>query len=109
MSVDIPARFPWSVDVSVERSGGTDPKGNPLPVETHPVAGCLVATQATDEEARTDLPDTSAWLYAHTGADFAPGDRVIVPPTGLFPHGRFVVNGDVGFTPLGTRVQLRRI
>jgi len=111
--VNIVDQFPphWRVDVTVNRSGGTDPRGNPLPGSSHIVKGCLVTTQATEAEARTDLPDTQAYIYAETGADFAPGDRVTVPEGAgrLWPWGRFVVNGDVGYTPLGTRAQLRRV
>lgn len=106
-------QFPveWRVDVTVDRSGGTDPKGNALPAVRHTVPGCLVTTQASDEEARTDLPDTSAYLFARPGADFTTGDRVTVPEGDgrLWPWGRFVVNGDVDYGPLGTRVQLRRV
>lgn len=109
MTVNLTGRFPWCVAVSVERSGGRDPKGNPLPGSTHTVSDCLVTTQSTDEASRADLPDTSAWLYGPAGADFVPGDVVVVPATGLFPHGRFVVNGDVDVGPLGVRVQLRRV
>jgi len=111
--VSIVAQFPpeWRVDVNVERPGGTDARGNRMPSTRHSVAGCLVTTQATEVEARTDLPDTSAYIYAEPGADFASGDRVTVPEGArrLWPWGRFVVNGDVDYGPLGTRVQLRRV
>ena len=106
-------QFPleWRVDVRVDRAGETDPRGNVGPGSSHTVEGCLVTTQTTDEEARTDLPDTEAYVLAGPGADFAPGDRVTVPEGAgrLWPWGRFVVNGDVGYTPLGTRAQLRRV
>lgn len=109
----IVSRFPghWLVTVSVERDGETDPKGNTGPPTIHEVEQCLVTTQSTEDEARTDLPDTSAYLFAGPGGDFAPSDRVVVPegPGRLWPWGRFVVNGDVDYGPLGTRVQLRRI
>ena len=111
--VNVVSKFPaaWLTDVEVKRSGGTDPRGNPLPGTTHTVGPCLVSTQSTEEESRTDLPDTSAYIFADPGADFAPNDEVTVPKGDppLWPHGRFIVNGDPGFTPLGTRVQLRRV
>ena len=110
--MSITARFPghWLTEVEVDRSGGTDPKGNPLPGSSHTVPDCLVTNQSTEEEARTDLPDTSAYLFTSPGADFAPGDRVTVPEGArLWPWGRFFVNGDPDFGPLGTRVQLRRV
>lgn len=110
--MSIVRRFPneWLTSVTVERGGGTDPRGNPLPGAEHTVNPCLVTTQSTEEEARTDLPDTSAYVLADAGADFAPGDVVTVPEgSRLWPWGRFIVNGDPGFTPLGVRVQLRRV
>ena len=111
--MSITARFPshWQTSVDVDRSGGTDPKGNPLPGSSHTVPDCLVTTQTTEEEpqSRSDLPETTAWLYAAPGADFVSQDRVTVPPGPLWPHGRFYVNGDPDFGPLGTRVPLRRI
>lgn len=111
--MSIVSRFPaeWLTRAEVQRSGGTDPRGNPLPGSEHTVEPVLVANQSTDEEARTDLPDTSAYVLAGPGEDFAPDDVVTIPKGNppLWPHGRFIVNGDPGFTPLGVRVQLRRI
>jgi len=110
--MSVTSHFPsdWLTEVAVERSGGTDPRGNPLPGTEHTVADCLVSNQSTDEEARTDLPNTSAYIFAPAGSDFAPGDVVTVPEGArLWPWGRFTVNGDPNFTPLGVRVQLRRV
>ena len=110
--MSIVSQFPveWLTSADVQRGGGTDPRGNPLPGSEHTVAPVLVTTQSTEEEARTDLPDTSAYVLAEPGADFAPADVVTIPEGArLWPHGRFIVNGDPGFTPLGVRVQLRRI
>jgi len=101
------------VDVIVERGGGKDPKGDQLPGTTHTVPGCLVTTQRTTEEpaSRSDLPETTAWLFASPGADFQPQDVVTVPDDGrrIRPTGRFVVNGDPDFGQLGCRVPLRRV
>lgn len=101
------------VDVTVTRSGGTDPKGNALPSTTHVVADCLVTTQRSTEEpqSRSDLTETTAWLYASPGADFRSQDVVTVPDDGrrIRPTGRFVVNGDPDFGQLGCRVPLRRV
>lgn len=112
MTVNVAAQFPgaWLTTVSVEREGVKDPKGNVGPSTSHQVEGCLVTTQSTEEEARADLPDTSAYLYAGPGADFAARDIVTVPEGArLWPWGRFRVNGEPDFGPLGTRVQLRRV
>lgn len=111
--MSIVQQFPteWRVAVAVRREGKTDPKGNKAPPSFHDVEDCLVTTQATEEEARTDLSDTSAYLFADPGANFASDDVVTVPegPGRLWPWGRFIVNGDVNYGPLGTRVQLRRV
>lgn len=110
--INLTAQFPdtFQVTVTVERSGGTDSRGNPTPGTSHEVDDCLVTTQSSDEEARTALPDTSAYVYAPAGSDFAPKDIVVVPEGArLWPWGRFIVNGDPDFGPLGVRVQLRRV
>ncbi len=111
--MNLTGRFPgeWLVSVTVTRSGGTDRKGNPLPATEHTVDDCLVSTQTSAEEAlaRSDRPDTTAWLYAPAGADFTSTDTVTVPPSPkrLWPDGVFTVNGRPDVGPLGVRVQLR--
>lgn len=111
--MSLASRFPghWLVEVTVDRSGGTDPKGNLLPGSSHTVPECLVSTQtsAEDPQSRSDLPESTAWIHTAPGANFQSMDRVTVPEGSLWPHGRFVVNGDPDFWPLGTRVGLRRI
>lgn len=99
------------VDVTVERGGGKDPKGNPSPGTVHVVEQCLVTTRSTQEAARTDLPDTDAYLFASPGADFAAQDIVTVPndPRKIRPTGRFLVNGEPDRGQLGCRVQLKRV
>ncbi|HLS48552.1 MAG TPA: hypothetical protein VK024_01035, partial [Actinomycetaceae bacterium] len=74
-------QFPpeWRVTVHVERVGEADAKGNRGPSTEHDVEDCLVTTQATEEEARTDLSDTTAYLFTVPGADFASDDVVTVP------------------------------
>lgn len=100
----------WRVTVEIERPGVTDPKGDTGPSTFHSVADCLVSNQSTEDESRKDLPDTTAYIHAPAGADFAPHDLITVPEGDrLWPWGRFVVNGDPNFTPLGVRVQLRRV
>lgn len=101
----------WRVTVEVERPGVKDPRGNVGPSTFHDVPDCLVTTQATESEFRTALPDTSAYLFALPGSDFAHSDIVTVPEGSdrLWPWGRFRVNGEPDFGPLGVRIQLRRV
>lgn len=101
----------WRCTVTVRRSGGRDPRGNPLPVVEHAVADCMVSTEASAEEAqsRSDAPETSAWLYALPGADFRSSDQVVVPDSPYWPSGQFQVTGEPAKTPLGVRVALRRL
>lgn len=112
--MNIVEAFPpsWRATVTVHRPGGYDPKGNPLPTTEHTVPECLVTTQTSDEEARSDAPDTTAYIYTLAGADFSSVDQVTVPestPPRMWPSGRFQVNGEPDFGPLGTRVALRRL
>ena len=113
--MSITAQFPahWRVTVKVHRSGGRDPKGNPLPGTTHEVPDCLVTTQSSQDEpeSRSEAPDTSAYVYGPAGGDFRSTDDVEVPesvPPRLWPSGMFHVSGEPDFGPLGVRVPLRR-
>lgn len=112
--MSVTSRFPahWRCTVTVHRPGGRDPKGNPLPGTTHEVPDCLVEMQGSDEEPRSDAPDTTAWLRGPAGADFASTDQVVVPesdPPRLWPSGRFQVTGRPSFGPLGVSVPLKEV
>lgn len=111
MTVGVTRHFPssWRFTVTVERSGGRGPKGIPLPSTTHTVADCMIATQVSEEEARSDSPETTAWLYGPTGGDFRTGDVCVVPQSPLWVWGRFQTTGRPSFTPLGVRVPLREV
>ena len=108
----VTSRFPaeWRVTVTVRRSGGRDPRGNPLPETTHEVEDCLVSTQSSVEEpqSRSEAPDTSAYVYAPAGSDFISTDRIEVPPGPFWPSGSFQVSGEPDKGPLGVRVPMRR-
>lgn len=108
----ITQNFPahWRVTVAVEREGAVDSRGNRGPSTFHDVGDCLVSGQSTEEEARRDLPDTEAYLYAPAGANFSHRDIVTIPEgEHLWPWGKYRVNGQPGFTPLGVRIQLKKV
>lgn len=107
--MSINSRFPpeWLVTVTVHRTGGTDPKGIPLPSTEHTVADCLVSTQESEDVQRSDAPDTTCWLYAPEGSNFEATDVVEVPDGPLWPSGRFSLTGDPSPFPLGVRVPLK--
>lgn len=103
----------WRCTVTVHRSGGRDPRGNPLPGTSHTVANCLISTQSSRDEpqSRSEAPDTMAYLYGPAGADFRSTDDIEVPesvPPRLWPSGLFHVSGEPDFGPMGVRVPLRR-
>jgi len=104
-------RFPpeWLTDVTVVRSGGSDPKGNPLPATEHEIGPCLVSTDASTEDvsSRSDAPETTAYLFTPPGVKVLSTDRLRIPP-GLWPSGDFQVSGEPSPTPLGVRVPLQR-
>jgi hypothetical protein len=115
MSLSVAERMPpfWRTPVTVRRSGGRDPKGNPLPGSTHTVPDCLISTQSSADEpqSRSEAPETTAYLYAPAGADFRSTDDIEVPesvPPRLWPSGMFHVSGEPDYTPMGVRVPLRR-
>lgn len=107
--MSVTAHFPshWRFRAKVERSGGTDPRGVPLPSTTHTVPDCMISTSASEDVARSDSPDTTAWIYGPSGANFRANDVVHVPESPLWLHGRFVVTGRPSPTPLGVSVPLR--
>jgi len=97
----------WRFTAVVERSGGRDEFGVPLDSVSHEVTDCLIGTATSEEQARSDSPDTTAWLYAPVGADFRANDRVIVPDSPVRLSGVFVVTGRPTPSPLGVSVPLR--
>lgn len=107
--MSVTQHFPahWRFVADVERTGGRDPKGVPLPSTFHEVPDCLLGTIASEEQIRSDDPDTTAWIYAPTGADFRANDIVRVPESPFWLSGRFVVTGRPSPTPLGVSVPLR--
>lgn len=111
MILSVTTAFPpsWRFVAVVDRPGGRDEFGVPLPGSSHSVSNCLISTTASDEQVRSDSPDTTAWLYAPVGADFRSGDRVTVPESPLWLNGVFVVTGRPSPTPLGVSVPLREV
>lgn len=101
----------WEVTVTVERFT-KDARGNRTLVSTHEVDRCLIGRQSSTEEpaSRSDLPETTTDLFTSViDADLQSGDVVTVPAGHGMPHGRFLVEGDPGFTPMGTSAGMRRV
>src|SRR5699024_8521506 len=109
--VSVSSIFPpaWRFVASVERPGGRDEFGVPIPGTEHKVSDCLISTTASEDQVRSDSPDTTAWLYGPVGADFQANDRVTVPESPLWLNGVFVVTGRPSPTPLGVSVPLREV
>src|SRR5699024_5932784 len=109
--VSVSSIFPpaWRFVASVERPGGRDEIGVPIPGTVHTVADCLISTTASEEQVLSDHPDTTAWIYAPVGADFSASDVVTVPESTLWLSGRFKVTGCPSSTPLGVSVPLREV
>jgi len=104
------SRFPksWRTSVTVVRSGGRDPKGNPLPAYDIAVPDCLVAPRSTaDPVDRSDVVDGKAVLYHGGGFTFLSTDRVRVPD-GSAMAGEWSVDGRPGEWPYGVEVGLVR-
>lgn len=99
----------WLFTALVERPGGRDEFGVPIPGTSHEVEDCLISTTASEEQVRSDDPDTTAWIYAPVGADFKANDLVTVPPSPLRLDGKFKVTGRPSPTPLGVSVPLREV
>ncbi len=72
--------FAHGFTVTVERPGGTDRYGNPLPGATHTVDGCATAPAGSSEQ--TGAAATVEWdldLLAPFDADIAAQDVVLLP------------------------------
>lgn len=71
--------FSHGITVTVERSGGTDRFGNPLPGTSHTIEGCAVAPRSSEE--RTDGQATvivGRSLFMPPGADVTAHDVVVL-------------------------------
>jgi len=103
------AFYAWKTDVTVKRSGGRSPKGDPTPGSEHTLHNWLIVPQSSAEPImdRAEDPETSAVGYGEVGADVKSTDRVVVP-AGHLMAGTYEVIGDPAFYPLGTVVALRR-
>lgn len=98
----------WRFTAIVVRSGGRDPKGNPLPETEHPLPDCMMDPGTTTEPIdRSDVPTTTAWLHCLPGADVVSTDRIVVPEGMFWSAGTYAVDGDPKRTPLGTSIPLR--
>lgn len=65
--------------VTVRRSGGTTPHGDPLPAVDHEQPGCAWAPRTSSE--LTDLRETvivGYWLFGPHDADVQPTDQVLI-------------------------------
>lgn len=101
-------RFPaeWLTDVVVERSGGRDSRGNPLPVVSLPVTDCLVGQRSTSDPIdRSDVVSGKAILYRDKGFEFLSTDVVNVPDAHRM-GGRWSVDGRPAEWPTGSEVGL---
>jgi hypothetical protein len=86
--------FPFGVNVTVERSTGTDRFGNPLPADTHTLEGCALAAEGSTElvNGQATVVDQDT-LYCDYDADLKPQDVVVVPDGAPIPPGRYQVDG----------------
>lgn len=108
--MSLTAAFPleWRCDLTVNRSGGRNEDGDPIPATTHVLADCLVGRrETTDPVDRSDLTESTAVALGPPRADVVSTDTIVVPE-GHFMAGSYVVDGDPGFWPLGTEIPLRR-
>lgn len=98
----------WTTTVTVRRTGGRTPKGDPTPATTHTIDNVLVVTSESTEpvQDRAEDPETSAVAYCPVGADVRSTDRFVVP-AGHWMAGTFEVIGRPAAYPLGTVVRLK--
>ncbi len=81
--------------VTVERPGGTDRHGNPLPGTFHTVSGCTVTPRSSEE--RTDgqaTVITGRSLFAPPGTDLEAQDVVVLSAAPREDDERWQVDGE---------------
>lgn len=96
-------RFPasWRTAGVVLRSGGKDPKGNPLPDVELPLSDVLIAPRATaDPLDRSDATTAETVIYHNTFV-FQPTDKIRIP-VGARMAGLWRVDGRTEEWPMGT-------
>lgn len=101
-------RFPaaWLTDVVVERGGGRDGKGNPLPVVEIPVTDCLIGQRSTsDPTDRSDVVSGKGVMYRDAGFRFLSTDVIKVPDSHRMA-GKWSVEGRPAEWPTGSEVGL---
>lgn len=86
--------FPYGVTLTVNRSGGRDRYGNPLPGTSHTIDDCALAptgsTEMVNGQATVIDQDT---VYADYGADVEPRDEIVVPAGQPISPGVYQVDG----------------
>lgn len=107
--MNILSRFPrsWRTSVTVLRSGGRDPKGNPRPEVEILRLNVLVGARSTAEPLEySDVVDDKAVLYdGDISFRYLSTDRVRVP-AGSRMAGTWSVDGRPGEWPYGSEVGL---
>lgn len=88
------AVFPFGFDVTVQRPGGFDRSGKPLPSVDHTVSGCAAAPAGSTEYVNgvSTVIDKDT-LYAPPGADIKATDLVVVPAGQAIDPGTYNVDG----------------
>lgn len=107
----IVASFPksWRTDVTVLRSGGRDPKGNPLPAVEIAVKDCLIGPRSTGEPVPgSNLSSSDMSIYRDPDPlfKFLPADRIRVPE-GALNSGEWSIDGRSKEFPLGTETPVK--
>lgn len=99
----------WRTDVIVLRGGGTDRRGNPLPIEEIHVSDCMIGPRNTAEvEGFSLVSSTEMALYRDPDPDFRfhGTDRIRIPD-GAAMAGEWAVDGRPLEYPLGVKVPIR--
>lgn len=86
--------FPFGFDLTVNRGGGVDKFGDPLPTTSHTVSGCAAAPAGSVEhtgDAGTVIDQDT--VYAPHDADVVATDTVTVPAGQAIDPGTYYISG----------------
>lgn len=95
-------------DAVLERTGGSTPKGHPLPSTDVALPEAVIRHVASTDVDRSENPETTAEMFLPVGAPTVTSTDRVRLPTGPMA-GRYQVVGRPEPTPTRTIVNLRRI
>lgn len=111
MRLSVTELFPedWKITVEVysnELDKYGEPIGDGKPIQ---VPNCIIDyNQTVDPADRSQIPEDHPVLFAPIGSPIKSTSKVRIPETPISNKGLYVVDGEIGKSPLGMNINLRK-